>query len=261
MGAVGYAVRSRRRFTKDGMLLGIIADLHANLEATQAVLRQLDEIRPDRVICLGDATGYYANPNEVVALVRERNIEMLMGNHDSAVCGIEEPWFFNENAQAAIRWQSERLLPEHRDWLSALPAQLVIDSDTLAVHGAPGNRDDYIVDWLDAMRHLEHLVRMKVRVCFFGHSHRATLLSERGSLLRKNGSNPYEISPANRYFINPGSVGQPRDRDPRAAFGLYETERRIFEFRRVDYDIYTAARKVMDAGLPLQLARRLTEGR
>lgn len=243
------------------MLLAIIADLHANLEASQAVFAQLDEIRPDRVICLGDITGYYSNPNEVVALVRERNIEMLMGNHDSAVCGLEEPWFFNDNAQAAIKWQTQILLPEHREWLAARPSQLNVDSNTIAVHGAPGNRDDYIVDWLDAMRHMEQLSRMNVRICFFGHSHRATMLSERGSLLRKNGANSFDISPANRYFINPGSVGQPRDRDPRAAFGLYDTESRKFEFHRVEYDMDTAARKVLNAGLPVQLARRLLEGR
>lgn len=247
--------------TDDGMLLGIIADLHANLEASEAVLRQLDAMRPDRVICLGDVTGYYANPNEVVALVRERNIDILMGNHDSAVCGLEEPWFFNENAQAAIRWQSDQLLPEHREWLAGLPPQLHVDSDILAVHGAPGNRDDYIVDWLDAMRHVEYLARMNVKICFFGHSHRATMLSERGSTLRKNGSGAFEVSPANRYFINPGSVGQPRDRDPRAAFGLYDTDARTFEFHRVEYDIHAAARKVVDAGLPVQLGRRLLEGR
>ena len=243
------------------MLLGIIADLHANLEATDAVLRQLDLVRPERVICLGDITGYYANPNEVVERVRERNIQMLMGNHDSAVCGLEEPWFFNENAQAAIEWQAQRLLPEHREWLRTVPGELRVDSDTLAVHGAPGNRDDYIVDWLDAMRHLEYLARQNVKVCFFGHSHRASMLSERGSLMRKNGSGKYDISPFTRYFINPGSVGQPRDRDPRAAFGVYDTEKRVFEFFRVPYDIELAARKVLDAGLPAQLARRLAEGR
>lgn len=243
------------------MRLGIIADLHANLEASQAVLAQLDDLRPDKIICLGDATGYYTNPNEVVSLVRERNIEMLMGNHDSAVCGLEEPWFFNENAQAAIRWQSQLLLPEHRAWLAELPPQLQVDSEMLAVHGAPGNRDDYIVDWLDAMRHMDYLARANVQICFFGHSHRATMLSERGSLLRKDGANTFEIVPGNRYFINPGSVGQPRDRDPRAAFGIYDTEGRTFEFRRVAYDVDTAARKVVDAGLPVQLARRLLEGR
>ncbi len=243
------------------MLVGIIADLHANLEATKAVFRKLDEIRPERVVCLGDVTGYYANPNEVIDMVRERNIPTLMGNHDAAVCGLEEPWFFNENAQAVIHWQAAQLRPEHRDWLRAIPREISIDEDTLAVHGAPGNRDDYILDWLDAMRYVEYLMRANARVCFFGHSHRAALFGERGSGPQSTQSNCFTLNPNNRYFINPGSVGQPRDHDPRAAFGIYETEKRVFEFCRVEYNIAVTARGVIEAGLPPQLARRLERGK
>lgn len=243
------------------MLVGIIADLHANLEATQAVLREIDRIRPDRVVCLGDITGYYANPNEVVAMVRERGIPTVMGNHDASVCGLEEPWFFNEAAQAAVRWQSETLYEEHRAWLSTAPTEVRIDDDTIAVHGAPGNRDDYILDWLDAMRHVESLIRANAHVCFFGHSHRVSLFSERGTGPQTVQPNCYTLAQDNRYFINPGSVGQPRDHDPRAAFGLYESEKRVFEFCRVEYDIETAARKTIEAGLPRALAMRLSRGK
>lgn len=243
------------------MLVGIIADLHANLEATQAVLHQLDLIRPKKIVCLGDITGYYANPNEVIEEVRKRGIETIMGNHDAAVCGIEEPWFFNEAAQSAVRWQSENLLDEHRAWLAGAPTEMRINEDVLAVHGAPGNRDDYIVDWLDAMRHVEHLIRANARVCFFGHSHRVSLFSERGASPRSVQSNCYNLALDNRYFINPGSVGQPRDHDPRAAFGLYESEKRMFEFCRVDYDFEKTAQKAINAGLPPALANRLYKGK
>jgi diadenosine tetraphosphatase ApaH/serine/threonine PP2A family protein phosphatase len=243
------------------MLIGIIADLHANLEATRAVLQELDRVGPKRVICLGDVAGYYADPNEVIGLIRERNIPTLSGNHDAAVCGLEEPWFFNDLAKAAIEYQSRILLEEHRQWLAEAPEQIRIDEDTLAVHGAPGNRDDYLLDWLDAMAHVEHLIRAKVSVCFFGHSHRAVVLGERGSDPENGESNCHVVNPHNRYFINPGSVGQPRDHDPRAAFGLYETERRVFEFCRVPYDLETTARKTLEAGLPPPLARRLFEGK
>ena len=243
------------------MLVGIIADLHANLEATRAVLKELDRVNPDQIICLGDITGYYANPNEVVEIIRERGIPTIMGNHDAAVCGLEEPWFFNEKAQRAIKWQVSQLHKDHREWLAKSPTEMNVNNEILAVHGAPGNRDDYILDWLDAMRHLEYLVRAKKRVCFFGHSHRATIYSERG-MVPKSTENAYALSTAqNRYFLNPGSVGQPRDRDPRAAFGLYESETKVFEFCRIEYDIDTAARKVVEAGLPPELARRLTLGK
>lgn len=243
------------------MLIGIIADLHANLEATQAVLQALDQVSPQRIICLGDITGYYANPNEVIGLVRERGISTLMGNHDAAVCGVEEPWFFNEAAQAAVQWQAKNLLEEHRAWLSKAPPDIRIDADTIAVHGAPGNRDDYIVDWLDAMRHVEYLIRANARVCFFGHSHRASLFLERGAGPHSVQPNCYTLAEDNRYFINPGSAGQPRDHDPRAAFGLYESEKRVFEFCRVPYDIEAAAQKAIDAGLPRTLALRLFKGK
>lgn len=243
------------------MLVGIIADLHANLEASWAVLRRLDELRPDRVVCLGDLTGYNANPNEVIDLIREREIPCLMGNHDAAACGLEEPWFFNARAKAAIEWHAEVLRPDNRRFLRELPAQLTFNEVCLGVHGAPGNRDDYIVDWLDAMRQIEYLPSRRIRLCFFGHSHHASLFGERGAEHLAGRPGKYSIAPNGRYFINPGSVGQPRDHNPRAAFGVLDTEAQSFEFYRVEYDIAAAARKVHAAGLPPELGERLTVGR
>lgn len=243
------------------MLVAIIADLHANLEATVAVLAKLDEIRPDTAVCLGDLVGYNANPNEVVDLIRERGIPCLMGNHDAAVSGLEEPWFFNARAQAAILWQRERLREDNRQWLAALPPHLYFNDYCVGVHGAPGNRDDYILDWLDAVRQVEYLSKMGARVCFFGHSHRASFFGERGTIPFNGGTVRCALHRDNRYFINPGSIGQPRDQDPRAAFGLYDTDAQMFEFCRVDYDISGAASRILAAGLPGELAARLSVGR
>lgn len=243
------------------MMVGIVADLHANLEATRAVFRGLDNVRPDAVVCLGDVAGYNANPNEVIDLIRERGIPCLMGNHDAATAGLEEPWFFNAKARQAIEWQAEHLRDDNRGWLRNLPGCVRIEEAWLCVHGSPCDRDDYIMDWLDAMRQTECLRASGAHLCFFGHSHRASLFAESGGAPIVNGASRHTVDPHHRCFINPGSVGQPRDQDPRAAFGLFDTDRLVFEFRRAEYDIDAAAQKILNAGLPWELAARLSLGR
>ncbi|NUM52003.1 MAG: metallophosphoesterase family protein [Candidatus Hydrogenedentes bacterium] len=242
------------------MQIAIIADLHANLEATLAVFKEIDKRKPDKIVCLGDLTGYNANPNEVVDIIREREIPCIMGNHDAAVCGIEDPWFFRAAAKQVIEWQVDEIRDDNRRWLAMCPEQVVFRSTCLGVHGSPSSRDDYIIDWLDAMRQLEYLNGRDVTICFFGHSHRPSFFSEKGNTTVSN-SNIRQFQPANRYFVNPGAVGQPRDRDPRAAFGIFDTEKMTFEFCRTEYDIDTCQRKIMAAGLPLELARRLAVGK
>ena len=244
------------------MLVAIIADLHANLEATQAVLAEIDRRGPDRILSLGDLSGYNSDVNEVVDLIREREIPSVMGNHDAAVCGLEDPWFFRAAAKRAIEWQMEQLRDDNRRWLAARPPQIQFAGSCLGVHGSPSSRDDYIIDWLDAMRQQEYLNdRETIEVCFFGHSHRSSFFSEKGSTNAVSQTPIRQLQPFNRYFINPGAVGQPRDRDPRAAFGLYDTQKMTFEFCRVPYDIEATARKIVQAGLPPELARRLSKGK
>lgn len=242
------------------MQIAIIADLHANLEATLAVFREIDKRNPDRIVCLGDLTGYNANPNEVVDIIRDREIPCIMGNHDAAVCGLEDPWFFRAAAKQVIEWQIDELRDDNRRWLAMCPEQIVFRGTCLGVHGSPSSRDDYIIDWLDAMRQLEYLNGRDVTICFFGHSHRPSFFSEKGNTTVSN-SNIRQFQPANRYFVNPGAVGQPRDRDPRAAYGFYDTEKNTFEFCRIEYDIDTCQRKILAAGLPMELARRLAVGK
>jgi len=243
------------------MLIAVIADLHANLEAATAVFREIDRRGPDRIFCLGDLTGYNAQPNEVMAMVRERDVPTIMGNHDAAVCGLEDPWFFRAAAKRAIEWQMDVLNDEHRTWLLRAPEQMVFSCICLGVHGSPSSRDDYIIDWLDAMRQLEFLNGRDISFCFFGHSHRPSFFSEKGAAQPPVPGSTHELRTANRYFINPGAVGQPRDRDPRAAFGLFDLEKKTFEFCRVEYDIETCARKIIHAGLPTELASRLSKGK
>jgi predicted phosphodiesterase len=243
------------------MLIAVVADLHANLEATQAVFTEIDKRSPDKIVSLGDLTGYNANPNEVVDIIRARVIPTVMGNHDAAVCGLEDPWFFRASAKKAIEWQVEQLRDDNRRWLSNLQEQIRFDCSSLAVHGSPSSRDDYIIDWLDAMRQIEFLEGRDVQICFFGHSHKPSLFSEKGAVNSFNPTSLYQLNRFNRYFINPGALGQPRDRDPRAAFGFFDSDKMTFEFCRVEYDVEACARKIIRAGLPVELANRLARGR
>ena len=244
------------------MLLAVISDLHANLEATEAVFKDLDSVQPGGIVCLGDLVGYNANPNEVVDLVRARNIPCVMGNHDAACCGLEEPWFFRSAAKKAIEWTLGALRDDNKQYLRSLREQIRFKDFCLGVHGSPANRDDYIIDWLDAMRAMEHLDGKELRVCFFGHSHRVSLFSEQGAVPFTNGhTGRFPLNGHGRFFVNPGAVGQPRDHDPRAAYLLFDVEQMSIEFRRVEYDLEGAQRRIVDAGLPPELARRLAKGK
>jgi diadenosine tetraphosphatase ApaH/serine/threonine PP2A family protein phosphatase len=243
------------------MLIGIITDLHSNLEATLAVLRALDERGLDNIYCLGDIAGYNANPNEVVELIRSRGIPRIMGNHDAVVSGLEKPTFYSSMAVAALAWQEKVVSAENREWLSQSPEQLRIGEKCLGVHGAPSDRDVYIVDWLDAMNEFTLLNNAGVEVCFFGHTHRASFFRDQGHVSIPTTNSECRLAAGNRYLINPGAVGQPRDGDPRAAYGIMNTDNLVFEFHRVEYDIPTAAQKILDVGLPKQLAQRLFRGK
>ncbi len=243
------------------MKIGIIADVHANLEAFQAVLNAFDKHGVDSIVHLGDIAGYNANPNECIDLMRARGIESVLGNHDAAACGLEDPWFFRSAAKKAVEWTSERLTEENRCYLCSLPEELLFNCRCLGVHGSPTSRDDYIIDWLDAMRQLEYLNGREVSICFFGHSHKPALFSEKGALHRLEVSQSHTLEQANRYFINPGAVGQPRDKDWRACYGILDVDALRIDFYRVEYDIDTACRKVLEGGLPEDNAKRLRRGK
>ena len=243
------------------MVVAIIADLHSNLEALQAVLKEIDRRNVQKIVCLGDLTGYNTNPNEVVDIIRERGIPTIMGNHDAAVCGLEEPWLFRAAAKRAIEWQIGQVRDDNKEWLAQASEQIEFNGLFLMVHGSPGDRDDYIIDWLDAMRQMEYLNAANLDICFFGHSHHPSFFCEKGDTPRPMANSVVELNKLNKYLINPGAVGQPRDSDPRAAFGLLDIEKLTFEFCRVEYDINSCVKKILDAGLPFELAKRLPNGK
>jgi len=237
----------------------IISDIHANLDALNCVLRKIEDLSVDHILCLGDVVGYNASPNECANLLRERNIPTILGNHDAVACGLEEPWGFNPVALAAALWTREQLTPENREWLRELPDALNF-GDFVAVHGAPHNHNTYIFTWEDILPHLDFLTEQNCSLCFIGHTHSPGIFSADG-VYTVDDDGRFELGDGKGFFINPGSVGQPRDGEPRAAFGLLDTETKVFEQHRVTYPVEAAAQKVLDAGLPPFLAERLALGR
>jgi predicted phosphodiesterase len=241
----------------------ILSDLHANREALEAVLRDASG-RYDRILCLGDLVGYGADPNHAVEWARSNASATIRGNHDR-ICvdgdSIEE---YNYAARAAAYWTREELTEPNSAYLRNLArGPLRIDSFDLC-HGSPSDEDEYLIDPGDVAPLREDL---DSPVTFFGHTHLqgGFLIARRG--IRRfvpgslaGGGEVLEIEPDYFYLINPGSVGQPRDMDPRAAYAIYSPENRIVEFRRASYDIAGAAAKILGAGLPPVLAKRLYEG-
>lgn len=240
----------------------IVSDIHANLEALQAVL---DDARGryDRILCLGDLVGYGADPNAVVDWTRENVTVVIRGNHDRASAAEDPSGFdtietFNPAAQSSTHWTRDALTPENRTYLEALPRGPLFYKGVDLVHGSPADEDEYVISVSDAAPLLESL---GAPLTFFGHTHK-----QGGFRLARRTTVPLprdralELEPDYFYLVNPGSVGQPRDADPRAAYAVYSPEERMVEFRRVAYDVDRAAAKIRAAGLPDFLAARLHEG-
>jgi predicted phosphodiesterase len=235
----------------------ILSDIHANLEALDAVL---DDARGryDRIFCLGDLVGYGADPNAVVEWARVNLGAIVRGNHDKACTGLDSADDFHPVAQASTSWTAEALRPDSANYLRGLPrGPLPVEGFDLA-HGSPMDEDEYLImpSDVDALRGY-----LESRLTFFGHTHvQGGFLVARGGVMRIAPQGTLDLEPDHTYLINPGSVGQPRDRDPRAAYAIYSAEERAVEYRRVAYDIEAAARKIIEAGLPTALAARLFEG-
>jgi len=242
----------------------IIADVHANLEALETVLAAA-EGSWDRLLMLGDLVGYGASPNEVVDRLRALDpIAIIRGNHDKAACGLEDGSNFNNVARAAASWTFDTLTPENRTYLSELPAgPRAIDDHVEICHGAPFDEDHYIFDSDDA---LQALATSSRQVCLFAHTHLPVVFHYENEMF--DGFVPegdqvpaLMLQPKARYLINVGSVGQPRDGDPRAAYGLYDADGQSISTHRVAYPVDGAQRRILAAGLPASLANRLAVGR
>jgi diadenosine tetraphosphatase ApaH/serine/threonine PP2A family protein phosphatase len=244
----------------------IISDLHANVDAFDAVLAAAPPDGWDRALVLGDLVGYGAEPNEVIERVLALDpLAVIRGNHDKAACRLADASDFNHVARTAAAWTSDILTDEHRMYLHRLPAgPRTIDDAVEICHGAPFDEDHYVFDVSDASRALDSASRP---VCFFGHTHlpvvyRRKAHADAGFVPHvEDDALQVTLSADARYLINPGSVGQPRDGDPRAAFAVYDTDRRVLTLRRVPYAIEAAQKRIFDAGLPASLAHRLALGR
>jgi diadenosine tetraphosphatase ApaH/serine/threonine PP2A family protein phosphatase len=236
----------------------VLSDIHGNLEALRAVLADAAD-RADDMLCLGDVVGYGADPGPCVDLIGERARAVVAGNHEHAVIGRMDLTWFNRYARAAAEWTRERLDADCAAYLGALPLRATVDDATL-VHASPRQPQewDYLVTEEDG---LAAFAAFDTRLCFVGHSHVPAMwsLGSSGPDYAR-GDVGLTLDAGRRYIVNVGSVGQPRDRDPRAAYAIWDVDARQITVRRVAYDVATARAKIEEAGLPRFLADRLVAG-
>ena len=243
----------------------VLTDIHANLEALDTCIADAGTRGFDETLVLGDLVGYGADPNAVCERIQGlKPVAIVRGNHDKVACGLEQAEGFNAVAKSAAHWTLDVLKPEYRDWLASLPEGPIDVDDTVEIcHGSPFDEDAYIFDELDAVRALKVSNRP---LCLFGHTHYPVTfeLSEDSFDSVGSASAPQmqvQMKPNCKYLINPGSVGQPRDGDPRAAYAIVDTTERRVELYRVRYAVDETQGKVVKAGLPDVLAQRLAVGR
>jgi len=240
------------------MRFAILSDIHANLEALTAVLEDASRQQIDRYVCLGDIVGYNANPKECLDIVREMNMACVKGNHDEYCSGESALEGFNPQAAMAIEWTRNQLTPWDRQWLHDLKYVRMVMGFTIVHATLDGpQRWAYVFDKLKAAAGFTY---QNTKLCFFGHTH-VPVAFVRDTSVRGGSYSKFRLEPGKKYFINVGSVGQPRDGDPRAAYVIYDSNQGTIELRRVNYDIETAQKKILEAGLPRRLAERLAVGR
>jgi predicted phosphodiesterase len=247
----------------------LLSDIHSNLEALEACLA----VAPphDVVINLGDVVGYGASPNQVIERVRGLGEIFVRGNHDKAASGAMELKDFNPIAGLAALWTRDQLLPENLKWLRALPqgpVQIAALSGVQFVHGSPVDEDEYVVTLRDA---IEPLLVSATPLTFFGHTHLQGCFSANRTsndyfrpqynTVGQHETMEFRLKEGVRYMVNPGSVGQPRDGDWRAAFALFESDAHVITFCRVPYNLKSAQERILTANLPQRLATRLAAGR
>lgn len=247
------------------MRLLVLSDIHANLTALEAALEAANG-NWDRVVCLGDVVGYGPDPNEVTSRIRDLGATTIRGNHDKAVTDLMGTDDFNPIARAAVLWSRAQLSNENLDWLASLPQGPRESDGVVLVHGAFQDEDEYVFTPSQA---LEGLLDSTLPVTFYGHTHHQGGFSYQDTLLEVLQLHPRDfeersalhLEEGKRYLLNPGSIGQPRDGDPRASFAIADLEHEIVEFWRVPYDIEKVQVRMRQAKLPEPLALRLTVGR
>ncbi|MGC8719900.1 MAG: metallophosphoesterase family protein [Thermodesulforhabdaceae bacterium] len=247
------------------MKWAILSDIHSNVEALEAVLRDISTWRVDRIIHLGDLVGYNASPRECVELARQEGFQGVHGNHDLAALDLALSEGFNLLAYQAILFTRSELDDASRQYLERLPFCLILEGEIAFFHGSPENVNTYILNLYQAKRAFNYIAKqlLSVKIGFFGHTHVRRLWAR--DRVGKVRSIPVEsdvirIKDNEMYLINPGSVGQPRGRDNRAHYVIFDLSNRTVIFRSVPYDIHRAQQKILKAQLPEFLALRLAEG-
>ena len=240
------------------MRFAIFGDIHANLEALEAVIADALQRNCNRFVCLGDVVGYNADPKACLDRVRELECPVVKGNHDEYASTDSPLDSFNPLAEKAIVWTRQQLQEKDKDWLRNLPLVCGVETFTI-VHATLADPGEwgYVLNQLDALASFSN---QKTTVCFFGHTHAPRLFVREGSVIGL----PFEsvlCEPGRKYFINVGSVGQPRDGDWRAAYAVFDFEEQIASLYRVEYEVQKTKRKIVEAGLPAKLAERLELGK
>lgn len=238
------------------MIYVVISDIHANLEALTACFKIIDEIKPDRIICLGDLVDYCAQPNEIISIIKQRCDVIILGNHDEAQFVHSLSDSFTENARISSVHTRNIITKEHLQFFKTL-LYTHSENDLFFVHASPHIPQSYkyVLNEESALMNFDAFTE---KVCFIGHSHKPLIWEFDG--VNVFSSSMENLDTGKRYIINVGSVGQPRDGNPEASFGYFDTELFVYKNIRVKYDIKSASDKIINAGLPEFLAQRLYKG-
>jgi diadenosine tetraphosphatase ApaH/serine/threonine PP2A family protein phosphatase len=232
------------------MRIAVLSDIHANLPALEAVLEKVDALNVGKLACLGDTVGYGPFPQECLDIVRSRCEVVLKGNHDSGLIGETSIEDFNHYGVQAILWSRDRVNRESQEYIRGLP-YVIENEEATFVHASPAAPEEwqYVLSMRSAQNNFH---AFSTRICFIGHSHVPVVIPREGPI--------NEYRPGHRHIINVGSVGQPRDGNPDASFGLFDAGADLFELIRVPYDVARTAKAIRAAGLPEFLAQRLSKG-
>ncbi|MCS1411082.1 MAG: hypothetical protein M2R45_04278 [Verrucomicrobia subdivision 3 bacterium] len=240
------------------MKYAIIADIHANLEAFQVVLKDAEKNKCTHYACLGDVVGYNANPKECLDMVRDMKLPCVKGNHDEYCSGENDLEGFNPHATAAIHWTRDQLTEDDRAWLRGLRYFRLVANFSIVHATLDGpERWGYVFNKLEAAASFTY---QNTSVCFFGHTH-VPVAFVRDSNVRGGSYSKFRVEPGKKYFVNVGSVGQSRDGVAKATYVIYDMDLGTIELRRLDYDMETTMRKIRETSLPERLAERLPLGK
>jgi predicted phosphodiesterase len=238
------------------MKYAVISDIHGNLEALEKCMEEIDSIKPDRIICLGDLVDYGAQPNECIEIVKKKSDIILLGNHDEAQIDHSLARGFGNLANISSKHTRTIIKKEYLDWFRTLP-RYHKENNILFVHSSPCDPEKYLYITCSAEARY-NFKYFEEKVCFIGHSHYPGVYEfSNGEVIE---TEKKQLNSNCRYIINPGSVGQPRDANPKLSYGVFDDEKYIYENIRLDYNVEEAADKIINAGLPEMLGQRLSMG-